>query len=413
MPSWKRTFYAALVAQFCSITGFTCILPFMPLYIRTLGVAEGDAPLWAGVVQASAAVSLAVFSPFWGMLADRFGRKPMVLRSMVGGALALTLMSLTRTVGQLAACRVVQGMFTGTIAANTALVASVAPRERSGYALGMMQASVFVGASIGPFLGGEIAEAWGFTAAFLASAALLLVGAVCVRLFVHEEFTPPRSADRAERGTFGQVLAASGFLAAVFALLAVRFAGAASRPVFPFFVEQVRGSSEGLKAVTGRIYAMAGIAAALSARWLGRVGDSWGHKRLLVVSCVVAGAISLLHVFVWNTGGLVALRVLFGFAAGGMIPAANAIIRQTQPDKNIGKAYGVTSSLTALGWGTGALGGGFLYRVVSSQAGKTVGLRSPFVLTGILLGLTAIAVALRVRAHPAAAPHPQAAEAPR
>jgi MFS family permease len=176
--------------------------------------------------------------------------------------------------------------------------------------------------------------------------------------------------------------------------------------VFPFFVEQVRGSSEGIKAVTGRIYAMAGFAAALSARWLGRIGDSWGHKRLLVVSCIVAGAISLLHVLAWSTGALVALRVLFGFAAGGMIPAANAIIRQTQPDKNIGKAYGVTSSLTALGWGAGALSGGFVYRVATSQAGKTVGLRAPFALTGVLLGITAAVVALRVRAQPAGSePH--------
>ena len=127
MAPWKRTIYAAYVAQVFSIMGFSCVLPFLPLYIRELGITdEADLARWAGIIGSCAAVSMAIFAPIWGSLADRFGRKLMVLRAMFAGTLVLTAMSLTQTVHQLMICRILQGVFTGTITANTALVASVA-----------------------------------------------------------------------------------------------------------------------------------------------------------------------------------------------------------------------------------------------------------------------------------------------
>lgn len=382
--TWKRTFYAAWTAQMCSIMGFSFVLPFLPLYIQSdLGISDkGDAALWAGIVGASAAVTLAISSPIWGALADRFGRKPMVLRSMLGGAVVLVLMSQARTVGQLVALRLVQGCLTGTVSASVALVASVAPRERSGYALGMMQAAVFVGASVGPCFGGLVAQAYGLRAAFVAAGLLLLLGALVVHFAVREEFKRPSQAStKAERGTFAQVFAGAGFLAAVFTLFSIRFANSAARPVFALFVEEIRGGGERSYRLVGLIFSAGGFSAALSAWFLGRVSDTWGHKRLLIASCAVAGVISVAYVAVGQIWQLFVLRVLFGVAAAGMIPAANAIIRRTTQDRNLGKAYGVTNSMTAVGWATGQLAGGWL--------GKTMGLRAPFVLMGAVLGLAA------------------------
>lgn len=389
MPSWKRSFYAAWVAQVCSITGFCFILPFLPLYVRSLGVAKDEVPLWAGIVMAASALSMAVFAPLWGALADRLGRKPMVVRAMLGGSVALLLMALTRTVGQLVACRVLQGVLTGTLAASVALVASMAPRERSGYALGMIQSAAYVGLSVGPYLGGRVIDAYGFAAAFCVAGVLLAVGGVLVYLCVDERFTPSRSLDRERRGSFGQVFAAVGFLIAVFALLSLRFARTATGPVFPLFVEQIRGSSEGIASLTGEVVAVGGIAAAIAAWSFGHASDTWGPKRVLVTSSLVAGVLSLGYLFVTEVWQLFVLRALFAVAAAGLIPAANAMIRHATHDRNLGKAYGVTSSLTAIGWACGALVGGYM--------GQVVGLRAPFVLTGVMLGFTALLVAWRVR----------------
>jgi DHA1 family multidrug resistance protein-like MFS transporter len=399
MPSWKRTFYAAMVAQVCSITGFAFCLPFLPLYVRELGVPEASAPLWAGIASAAAALSMAVFSPIWGAVADRFGRKPMVVRAMFGGAVVLFLMSSVQNVAQLVACRVLQGMLTGTVTANIALVASVAPRERSGYALGLMQAAVFVGAAVGPFLGGEVAEAFGgMRPAFRVAAALLFAGAVVSYLFIEERFTPARrEKGETRRAGFAAVVGAAGFLAAVVALFAVRFGHSVAAPVFPLFVEAVQGSSEGIYAVTGRIIALGGLAAAIAAWLLGNVSDAWGHRRVLIVSCLVAAGAAFGHVFAQRIIHLYLLRIGFGFAVAGMIPAANAIIRHTIQDKHLGKAYGVTNSVRAIGWACGPLAGGFLYDLVRVGMGKPAGLRAPFVLMGMTLVLTAWLVFARVQ----------------
>ena len=403
MSSWKRTLYACWLAQVFSITGFAFVFPFMPLYIRSLGVTErAEVIRWAGIADSATAVTMALFAPVWGSLADRFGRKPMVLRSMIGGAAVLSLMGFCRTVGQLVVCRLLQGVLTGTVTASVALVASAAPRERSGYALGMMHVGVLVGVSIGPFFGGAMAEVFGFRAAFLIAGALLLAGGLLVKFAVEEHFTPAMPGDGAARGSFGEVLAAGGFLAAVFALFTIQFANSAPAPIFPLFIEKLRSTSERIKVVTGSVVSVGGVAAALSAGVFGRFSDAWGHKRVLVATTAFAALVSILHLFVQSVGHLVALRALLGLGAAGMMPAANAIIRDITAERNLGRAFGVTSSLACAGMALGPLAGAYL--------GRHYTLRTPFVLTGVVLGFAAGLVLWRVQRD---RPAPATAELPR
>lgn len=390
MPPWKRTLWAAWTAQVLSITGFCTVLPFLPLYIRDLGVTdEAAVSRWSGIVTASAALTMAAFAPVWGVLADRYGRKPMVLRSMYGGALSLTLMALVSNVHQLALCRLLQGALTGTVTASLALVASATPRQHSGFSLGMMQAAIFVGASVGPLLGGEVAHLFGYRAAFYTAAALLLAGGVFVNLAIVEDLTAIRTSTRSDRGTFREVLSATGFAIAVLVLFMIRYADSIQRPVFPLLVENILGGPKGVERATGRIVAMGGVAAACSAGLLGRLSDRWGHKRMLIGFCIFTGLVSLVYVRAESVAHLYLLRFAFGLGAAGMAPAANAIIRDVTHDKNIGKAYGVTSSTSAIGWALGPLTGGCI-------AGS-MGIRAPFVAMAVGMGLVAIVVACLVR----------------
>ena len=403
--SWKKTFYASFAAQLCSITGFSLAMPFMAFYIRELGV-TGDAAVarWAGIVNAAAAVTMAISAPIWGVVADRFGRRLMVMRSMFGGAVVLVLMALTQNVYQLVACRMLQGVLTGTIAALLALVAAEAPRERTGHALGMMQAAVFVGFAIGPLFGGQIADAllkvpafaaggMRYRALFAASALFLLVGGLLVKFATHETFRPVVSSDREERGTFGQVFMATGFVAAVLALFMLRFANSVPAPIFALFVERIHGATKGVDKVVGNVLGAGGLAAAAGAFVLGRVSDSWGHRRLLIVSSMFTGAVSAAYYFATSVGHLYVLRILFGLGGGGILPAANAIIRNTTHDKNIGKAYGVTASVGSIGWAVGPLTGGYL----AGMAPGLGGLRLPFLVMGGGLLLAAFVVFRFVR----------------
>ena len=192
MTHWKQTFACSFIAQVLSILGFSFALPFLPFFIRDLGVSDpARQAWWAGVTLGATGVTLALFAPIWGALADRFGRKAMVMRSMFGGALVLVLMSYSRNIGDLLVCRLLQGAFTGTVAASIALVASVTPLRHSGLALGMMQSAVFLGTAIGPLVGGLVADRYGYRAAFQMGAAIVLLGGVIIHYGAHESLSPP------------------------------------------------------------------------------------------------------------------------------------------------------------------------------------------------------------------------------
>ena len=398
MTPWKKTVYASYVAQVLSIIGFACVLPFLPLYIKNeLGVSDpGEIAKWAGIVGGAAGITLGLFGPVWGVLADRYGRKPMVLRSMFGGAVVLLLMSLTQNVYQLAACRLLQGVVTGTVTASLALVASVAPRERSGYVLGLMQSAVYVGISLGPLVGGAVSDLVSYRAAFRVAAVMLLLGGVLVKVAVNERFTPPQSAAKEHRGSFGEVFAAVGFLAAVVALFAIRFANSVPNPVFPLFVEALRGTARNINSVTGALMATGGVAAAVTAFVLGRYSDVWGPKRMLVLGSLVTAVAAVLHAFAQSVPQLFALRVLFGVGGGMVMPSATSIIHMVTHNKNIGKAYGVTASFTSAAWTIGPVAGGYLAATVGAVY-PGMRYRAPFLLMALVLCVGAAIVTWRVR----------------
>jgi MFS transporter, DHA1 family, multidrug resistance protein len=393
MSPWKKTFYAAWIGQVFSITGFSFVIPFMPFYIQGLHPAMSQAEIarWAGIATAATGVTMAIFAPIWGHFADRWGRKPMVLRSMFCGAGVLLLMAFSRNVTELIVLRLLQGILTGTITANIALVSSVTPANRSGYTLGMMQAAVFFGTSAGPFIGGEVADRFGFQAAFLVAAGLLLLGGFLVSAFASEKFEAPPVPNEGHIKSFVGMFGVVGFIAALIALFQVHFAGSALAPVLPLFIKQLLGSDEGATALTGRIIGLTGLAAALAAGVFGRFSDAWGHKRVLIISTLLAGLITLPVALATSIPQIYVLRILFGLAAAGIMPSANAIIRRVMQEQHLGKAYGITASISSFGWGLGPLLGGYM---------AAAGLRLPFLSTGALLILAAGYVAWKVKPVP-------------
>jgi DHA1 family multidrug resistance protein-like MFS transporter len=192
--SWQRTLWIIWFTELIAVAGFTVVMPILPLYIRELGVqVEQEVRIWSGLVISAHAVTMTIFGPIWGALSDRYGRKVMIERAMFGGAVLIALMGLVQNVQQLVLLRFVQGAVTGVISAANALVASVAPRERAGYALGMVQMALYVGASAGPLLGGVISDTFGYRTAFLVTGALLFLSGLGVLFFVKEVFHPVAS----------------------------------------------------------------------------------------------------------------------------------------------------------------------------------------------------------------------------
>ncbi len=197
LPQWRRNLYILFAVQILSTAGFSLVFPFLPLYVKELGVSTvGSIEFWSGLVFSSQAVTMMFTAPIWGTIADRYGRKPMLIRASLGGAILVGAMGFAQNAEQLVLLRTLQGLVSGVIAASNALVAASTPPEKSGEALGLMQTGTWVGVAVGPLVGGILGDAFGFRESFWITGAMLGLAAFAVIVWVREDFTPLARKDR-------------------------------------------------------------------------------------------------------------------------------------------------------------------------------------------------------------------------
>ncbi|MGE5620686.1 MAG: MFS transporter [Sphingomonadaceae bacterium] len=375
---WQRNLAALVLGQALNMVAFSFVFSFFPLYVQTLGVSgTEEAAQWSGMIIAATAISMAISQPIWGNLADRCGRKPMLMRSMLGGSVVLTLMGMVQSPEQLLAMRFVQGLVSGTVAAGNALVAASVPRQRLGFALGLMQVAFFFGTSVGPLLGGVMADLWGFRVPFFAAGAMLAIGLLVVTIFVREEFTPPSSAaSRAGVWTQSRALLAMPVIPILLSvLLLIQLGNVIVSPVLSLFIAELN-ASEKAGTAAGVVLGATGAASAVSALALGRLGDRIGHAVILPV-CLVGAAVTYFpQGMVQQVWQLLLLRGLLGLFLGGLMPSANALLAGAVPRERRGAAFGLSSAAQAMANFVGPLSGAAIT--------THLGLRSIFAITGAL-----------------------------
>lgn len=393
MERWRRTLLVTAIAQTFSILGFSFVIPFTPLYIQTLGIhGTTNITLWAALLSGSVAIGMIVAAPIWGVLADRHGRKIMLIRAAFSAAVLVGLMGLATNVYQLLLLRLLQGAFTGTVSAAQALVASQTPKERLGFSLGTMQTAVFVGNSTGPLVGGLVAQWLGFRPAFGIASCLLMTCAILVTFFVHEEHRPVKAEADAPRpsiiGGMRAVLAIPALLAMVGTFFAVQYAVTQVYPILPQLVQALQGRAGHAAVATGIILAGAGVAGAISSTTVGWYSDRIGHRRILIGAAAAACCITIPQSFVTATWQLAALRVADGFALGAMLPSASAMLAGLVPAERRGAAYGFSQSANSLGILLGPM--------TSAAVVAVSGIRDVFYSAAILLAFIAVWVSTMV-----------------
>lgn len=394
MPQWRRTLYTLWVTQFIAVAGFSFVTPFVPYYIQELGVTDvRQVGLWAGLVTAAQAVSMALIAPVWGALADRYGRKLMVLRATFGGAVILALMGFVVNVQQLMVLRFVQGLFTGTVPATMALVASTAPKERSGMAMGSLQTAIYLGVSLGPLLGGISGDTLGYRPSFWVTGGLLFVSGILVALFVHEDFQPTRDGTRGERFSYSRglvlVLASMPLLAAFAARILLRVGNQAVSPIMPLYVQNLLPPGAQVGIVTGLIAGVSSLGAAIGSPLIGNWSDRLGQRRLLIFCAVAAGLFYLPQAFATDARWLIVWQFCSGFAVGGTIATLTALLAKLTPQGRAGVVFGLDSSAMAASNALGPLAG--------AAAAAAYGLRAPFFLTAGMIWVGALAITLWVQ----------------
>ncbi|MCA1949694.1 MAG: MFS transporter [Treponema sp.] len=391
---WKRTLYSVWIGEVLAIAGFGTSTPIIPFFLGDLGITDPQAvKLYTGLLQTLPAISMMIMAPIWGSLADQFGRKPMLLRAMFGGAVILCLQGFVSDPWQLLLLRTIQGMLTGTVGAATVLVASVSPEEERGYALGLLQMSIFLGNSLGPLLGGYISDFYGHRINFLATAILLLLGGVIVSLFATDDFSPPPQRKSFVKSLVPDFSPLGGTeRKALWTLLAIvaadQVAGSITAPFLPLFIKTISTASARIASDTGLVIAAAAISSSIAAVLIGKISYRLGYRRTLVFCMGGAALFTLPQAFVSSVSQLLVLRVMSSFFIGGNLPSVNALIAVKTPREKQGSMYGLRSSVASAG---GAIG-----PAIGSALAIGFGYGSVFIATGTVLAIAGIAVPLFV-----------------
>jgi MFS family permease len=379
---WRRNLAICVFGSFTTIVGMTLLLPFLPLYVEQLGVTDHAAIVqWSGVAFGATFFSAALTAPLWGRLADRYGRKLMLIRASLGMSIAMSLIGMADNVWQLVGLRLLAGLLGGYASGSMVLVATQTPKHRTGWALGVLSSGIMAGNLAGPLVGGALPPLIGIRATFWASGALIFVAFLVTAFLIKEERrVRPKAADKPKVG-WSAVPDKGPLMAMLITGALLMLANMSIEPIITVYVAQFAEPAN-VTMVSGLVMSAAALGSILSASRLGRLADRVGHWNVIIGCLAVSALLLIPQAFVTQSWQLVALRFLMGLALGGLLPCIASVIRHNVPENVAGGMLGYSTSAQYVGQVVGPIGGGFV-------AGH-FGMRSVFLGTCVLMALGAL-----------------------
>ena len=374
------------MAQFIAANGFSFGLPFAPFFMqKDLQVSSSSLPVYVALFGASAPLTMMLFAPIWGALADKFGRRKMLLRSYIGGAVAIGLMGVATEPVFLIFLRLVQGMFCGTVSAAQTLISTQTPEEHNGFALGSLHSAMFSGHMTGSFLGGLFAEYFGYRNAFFTTAVLMTTSFILVWYGVREHFVPQNTRMRNFFSTLvprGKAFKAA--LPIVLLMACVMFCRHFDMSFVPLLVQDILGTLTGASGWTGALSAVCGFAGVVSGFTLGILSDRFSPGRIAICSSICAavamGAISMSS----TLGAVFFFRFIAVFAGSGLDPALQIWLSRRTSAENRGLIFGYAASMRSCG--------NFLSPLVAGLVVSSCGVRGLYVFGPVFFLLMAYAL---------------------
>ncbi|MBI3969888.1 MAG: MFS transporter [Chloroflexi bacterium] len=367
-PGWQRSQWGLTVVVFIAFFGFNFVQPILPLYVRELGVANvSRAALMTGLMLGISPLLAAFFAPIWGVIADRYGRKRMIQRSLLVFSVTTTIMGLVANVWQLFALRALIGLFGGFTSMTMAYTVVVAPPKKASAALGMLQSAQVAGLIVGPLSAGFVADHYGLRASFFAGAAVIFAGFVALTLLTQDDrelvaaakradsALPAKPASQKQRAGLGGLVALRsaarlpGFVAVMAILFLAQFVDRSFGPILPLYVAALGTQPDQVASYAGSIISLAAIGTGISAAVLGHLAARLPVQRLLLLTLVAGVALCFPMALVHTPWQLLVVRALLGLFAGGTLTLAYSLANQVVPLQSKGAAFGVLSSTALLG----------------------------------------------------------------
>jgi DHA1 family multidrug resistance protein-like MFS transporter len=339
---WRRNVWALTLTVFVAFVGFQFFTPFLPLYIRELGVTDPSRiALWAGLIAAVTPAMSGLLSPVFGRLADRFGRKMMLIRSLIGFVVIVALMGLVTSVWQLFLARALMGLFAGFTPMVMALASVSAPRDKVPSAIGLVQSAQLLSVAVGPAIGGYVASHFGIRYAFFATAGLCALALIALIVLFKEVPDGEPGAARAatQRLPRRRVFEYPHFGVLVGLLLLAQFLDRGLALLIPLQVAHLPGV-QAIAAVSGAIISIGAVAATASANVAARLSRDVPSARLLLIGLLIGGPLCAAMALPRGWVALLVLRTLVGLCLGAAITLTYALGAVVVPAEHRGAAFG-------------------------------------------------------------------------
>jgi DHA1 family tetracycline resistance protein-like MFS transporter len=350
MQTNRRAFTFILITLTLDAMGIGLILPVMPDLIAEVGgTGIAGAAVWGGILATSFAVMQFIFGPIVGSFSDRFGRRPVLLVSLVVMAIDYVVMAVAGSIWLLFAARIVGGITAATQSTATAYIADISTPEKKAANFGMVGAAFGVGFVLGPMIGGLLGEL-GTRAPFYAAAALAALNAVFGLLVLPETVTDrnrrPFSLGRANPlAAFRGITALPGVGRYLALFFLYEFAFIVYPAVWAYFGKEAFGWSPGMVGLSLALFgiAVAIVQAGLIRLVLRRLGERGTILYGLLFNLLAFVVIGLVR------DGTLALWLVPLTALGAVVtPALQAQMSKAAPDNRQGELQGVISSVRSV-----------------------------------------------------------------
>ncbi|MBO0462736.1 MULTISPECIES: multidrug efflux MFS transporter [Enterococcus] len=383
---WKRNLFVAWIGCFFTGSSISLVMPFIPVYVEQLGTPKDQIELFSGLAISVTAFAAAIVAPIWGNLADRKGRKMMMIRAAAGMTITMGSLAFVPNAYWLLVMRFFNGILSGYIPNATAMIASQAPKEKSGWALGTLSTGAVAGTLIGPSMGGALAQWFGMENVFLITGGLLLITTILTIFMVKEDFQPVEKKDLiSTKEVFAKMDHFSVLVGLFITTLILQLGITTISPILTLYIRELSGDTSNILFVSGLIVSVSGVSAVFSSPRLGKLGDKIGNQKVLLAGLVLSLCCYLPMAFVTTPLQLGILRFILGFSTGALMPSINTLISKITPEEGVSRVYSYNQMFTNFGQVLGPMLGSTIAHAYNYSAVFIV--TSLFVLTNILLSL--------------------------
>ncbi|NIZ40751.1 MFS transporter [Entomospira entomophila] len=385
--NWKVIVATVLLSEMLTIAAFTITVPILPLILKDFFQLEGqELTKWTGFLGAGPSFAMMLLMPVWGILADKYGKRLMLLRALITGIIIIGLMSFVRSPLQLLILQTLQGGFTGSIAAATVLVLYYTPKSHTISVLALLQVAIFLGKSVGPFLGGSIYDSFGGRWNFPITSFILLLSLILLIVIVPKDQPKPKEASITKRSIYGSFHPFLLFLMSMTFSIAIAFSLVNS--IFVIYVKDIVSEIpdllDNLGRINGSIMSLSNLTMAAGALLFSRLTKYIKMEKMLLFAVIGTAIFYLPQIYAPNWQTILIIRSIESFFVGGITPALQYFITRYAEKERQGAIFGLNRSLDGLGLTIGPLIG---VMVVNSHGGS---FQPAFILGSFLLVLIAI-----------------------